>query len=132
MKTLINSKLIAIVLIAELAGCKKNAPTQLQVHTGMLTSHSWNLQSLQVDNIDKTSLYPGTYTALKGAPVWSASGAWSFIDDGKTIKRDDQIEVSVDQISDTQLVLSLNWNQTMFAGGKVGSVSGRHVYSFVK
>ncbi len=136
------TKAIAVViLIAALAGCKKSDSLSVkQVNTNLLTSHVWKLQSLQVDNVDKTSLYTGmtltvgaaTYTSTNGAPVWAASGTWSFTDDGKTIKRDDQVEVSVDQITDAQLVLSLTWNKTTLGGGRTSSVSGKHVYTFVK
>ncbi len=138
--TLRPTAIAVVILIAALAGCKKSdSLSAKQVNTNMLTSHVWKLQSLQVDNVDKTSLYTGmpltvgaaTYTSTNGAPVWAASGTLSFTDDGKT-KRDDQVDVSVDQITDAQLVLSLTWNKTTLGGGRTSSVSGKHVYTFVK
>lgn len=135
------SAIIAMVLITLLTGCKKNdAPSLLQMNTTILTSHAWKLQNLQVDNVDKTSLYTGmtltvtstAYSTTNGVPVWAASGTWSFTDNGKTIERDDQVEVGVDKITDTQLVLSLAWNKTTLGGGRMSSVSGKHIFTFVK
>src|SRR5260221_9985382 len=133
---------IVFVMVASLLGCgKKNTPSPAQVNTNILSSHGWMLQSLQVDNVDKTSLYTGmtlsftatNYTTTKGAPVWVASGTWAFSgNDGKIITRDDQIDVSIDQIADSQLVLSLTWNKTTLGAGRQASVSGKHVYTLVK
>ena len=134
--------LACLVSIAVLDGCgSKSDPSPNEVNTNILSSHAWKLQSLQVDNVDKTSLYAGmtlsftatTYATVKGAPVWAASGTWSFSGtDGKTIVRDDQVQVNADQISDNQLVLSLTWNKNTFGGGRVSSISGQHVYTFIK
>ncbi len=99
------------------------------------------MEAAEFNGVDKTSLYTGmtlsftatNYTTTKGAPVWVASGTWAFSgNDGKIITRDDQIDVSIDQIADSQLVLSLTWNKTTLGGGRVESISGKHVYTFVK
>src|SRR5690349_8498950 len=79
--------IIVAAASAVLSGCgKKHTQSPSEVNTNIMSSHGWKLQSLQVDGVDKTSLYTGmtlsftptTYTTTNGAPVWAASGTWSF------------------------------------------------------
>ena len=145
MKTIINklgaAQVMIVIAFVVITGCgKKETISQTTLNTNILSSHGWKLQSLMVDNVDKTILYSGmtlsftaaTYATTKGSPVWASNGTWTFSgNDGKTITRDDQIDVSIDQIADSQLVLSLTWNKTTL-GGRQESVSGKHVYTLVK
>jgi len=146
MKTILNklgaAQVIIVIAFVVITGCgKKETISQTTLNTNILSSHGWKLQSLMVDNVDKTTLYSGmtlsftatTYTTTKGSPVWASNGTWTFSgNDGKMITRDDQIDVSIDQIADSQLVLSLTWNKTTLGAGRQASVSGKHVYTLVK
>jgi hypothetical protein len=145
MKTKINiitSLVIVLVVVNTFSGCKKSeTPSGSEVNTKILSSHGWMLGSLQVDNVDMTSLYTGMtlsfttgqYTTTKGSPVWASSGTWIFSsDDGKTIVCDNNVQVSVDKISADELVLSLTWSKNTFGSGRESSISGNHVFTFVK
>ena len=74
-----------------------------------------------------------TYTTTAGnAPVWPASGKFtlkaSSSSTGFSLLRDDGVEVTVDQLTDTKLVLTFN-----YAGktSRVKSVSGGFVFDLV-
>jgi hypothetical protein len=132
--------LVILVVIMGLSGCHKDSPTPSEVNKKILSAHDWNLQTLSVDEVDKTSLYPGmtlsftatSYATTHGAPVWPASGTWSFANSEAThVTRDDGMDITVEAISDTQLVLSMNWSKTTY-GGRVSSIAGHHVFTFTK
>jgi len=148
MKTLINNNqlrnlalgIASVVMLVVMQGCGKNPPSAKDVNTGMLKAHAWNLSSLSVDGVDKTSLYTGmtlafaagTYTATHGDPVWPASDTWTLSDDGKTITRGDGVTAAVTAITGDGLTLTLTWSKNTFAGGRTASVAGSHIFTFVK
>lgn len=123
-------------------GCKKDsAQPESERVKALLKSNTWKMQSVQVDNVDKTSVYAGftlsftdvNYSTTKGGGVWPASGTWTFVDDtGKKIKRNDNLEVTITEISNTSLKLSLSWAAGTLGPGRTESVAGNHVFSFVK
>ena len=98
------------------------------------------MQTATVDGVDKSATYTGltvsftgaNYTTTNGKGLWPASGSWSFVDsDGRSIKRDDGIEIGVD-VTDSSLKLSFTWTKTTLSGGRSASVSGQHVLTFSK
>jgi hypothetical protein len=129
---------VAIAMMAFLSRCGKHEESATSINRKILSSHDWKLQSLTVDGVDKTSMYPGmtlsftatSYSSSNGTPVWPQIGTWSFPGgtDATTILRDDQIEVHVDQIRDDHLELSLTWNKDTFGSGRTSSIRGRHTY----
>ncbi|CAN5415098.1 hypothetical protein BH09BAC3_BH09BAC3_05410 [soil metagenome] len=137
--------LVSITLLAaitQLTSCGSNdpAPTTQDQVKAKLVSGVWKIQSVTVDGVDKTSVYPGltlqftatTYSSSNGKPVWATSGTWEFTSsDATTIKRDDNIEVTV-QATDTSLKLTLNWPTGTLGGGRVGSVKGVNIFTFTK
>jgi hypothetical protein len=132
-----------------LSGCDKKDPmTTAEVNAKILegtTTSTWNISSVTVDDTDQTSLFPGmkisfftscgcndfTYTVVNGLPVWPLTGKWNFSDDGKLIKRDDGVEVTIDEISDNKLVLSFGWTKNTY-GGRVNSIKGHHVFTLTR
>ena len=132
--------LIIVALTIYLSSCKKNTPSVTEVNTRILTSPTWKIKKLLVDNADQTSLYTNmtltftntTYTATNGEPVWPASGTWSLSDDGLKITRDDDLIITVSSISDTELTLELDWTTTTYSGGRKSSVQGHHVFTFME
>lgn len=150
MKLRINSKplltaLVSLTLLAvitQLTSCGGSDPApsaQDQVKSKMV-SGLWKIQTVTVDGVDKTSVYPGltlqftatAYTSANGKPVWPTSGTWEFTStDGTTIKRDDNIEVTVEATT-TTLKLTLNWPTNTLGGGRVESVKGINVFTFTK
>jgi hypothetical protein len=128
--------------LVQLTRCKEKdpEPSEEEIVKEKLTSGTWTLQSVTVDNVDQTAVYQGltinftetTYTTTKGGQVWPASGTWSFIDDTAiAIKRDDGTEVKV-EATDTSLKLTLTWSKTTLAPGRIESVKGLHVFTFKK
>jgi hypothetical protein len=137
-------KLPFILLIVLVVGCKESGsdPSPIDAMKSILTSGSWQLQSVTVDNVDKTSTYAGltlsftatAFTATNGHAIWPASGSWQFSDDsGKNLLRGDQLPITIgDATTSAKLVLSLNWNKTTYGSGRVASVKGNHVFTLGK
>lgn len=64
-------------------------------------------------------------------PVWLRQDTWQFKTGSSTIiiRGQDDKEITIESISDTQLSLTLDWDETTFDGGRAKSLPGR--YSFV-
>jgi len=139
------ASVVIITMLIQLMGCggKGSDPTPPSAQDGVkakLTAGKWNMQTAQVDGVDKTATYSGLsvtftssgYTATNGKGLWAASGTWSFVDaEGKKIKREDGTEMAV-EVTDTSLKLSFNWTKATVGGGRVESIAGQHVLSFTK
>jgi len=106
-----------------------------------LTSPTWKMVSVSVDGTDKTSLYKDLslkftatgFTSTSGGAIWPASGTWSFTSaEATAIKRDDGLEVTLQEVTDTSLKLALTWSKTTIGPGRAESVNGKHVFSFGK
>lgn len=134
-----------LALVALLSSCKKNDPapslTALEINSSLITSGSWKIQNVTIDGVDQSTLFTGltlsftssTFTTSNGNQVWPASGTWSFINAEATkVLRSDNIEVTLGEISETKLVLSLPWNKTTFTGGRGSSLKGTHTFAFSK
>ncbi len=77
----------------------------------------------------------GTYTTTGTTPVWPRSGTWEFVDDeGLKFKRDDDLEISISDITDKSLKLSLEWDATTFEEptGRSKSLAGTTVFTLSK
>jgi hypothetical protein len=148
MKT-INNKFFLSVLTGVLALClliigscsKKDDPSAEEINKGLLSSGTWKISSVAVDGVDRASLFTGmtlqfqagSYTTANGGAVWPASGNWSFIDaNALSIKRSDDVTVTISTITETSLVLGLTWSKTTLGKGRVDSFSGQHVFTFTK
>ena len=119
---------------------KDPEPSATDKVKAQLTSSTWTLQKVTVDDVDQTSAYSGmtikftetTYTTTKGGLVWPASGTWAFTDDTATaFKRDDGVEVKT-AATDTSLTLTLTWAKTTLGSGRVESTKGVHIFTFKK
>jgi hypothetical protein len=133
----------AIMSLLLVTSCKKSDDPQPETDrvTGLLKANTWKIQSVTVNSTDQTDLFTGltlsftdiNYTTTKGSVVWPANGTWTFTDDtAKKILRSDDIEVTIMEITDTSLKLSLNWDTGTFGPGRTSSIAGNHVFSFVK
>lgn len=131
--------LLVIISLAYTA-CDGNDPDPKDNVLKQLTG-SWHISRVTVDGMDHTDLFDdfnlviGTrqFSATNGEPVWPASGTWSFADDqANTFTRDDGIVVTIGSVSNARLSLSLMWTKTTIGAGRARSVSGAHVFEFVK
>ncbi len=136
-------KMIVLCLCAWfLIQCKPDQPLpEKELHQALIISGSgqWFLDNLTVDGIDETGMFAGlvlTFTeanfkAANGLPVWPESGSWLFTDEsGKTILRDDQVSVTVVEISESRLKLELQWDKKMYSSGRTSSLKGDHLFTF--
>jgi hypothetical protein len=105
----------------------------------LLKSGLWKLDRLTVDGVDKTNEYPGLtllisegiYTSTNGEPVWPISGTWNLLDE-ETLSRDNGETVHIDELKETNLILSLDWQTTTYDEGRIASIKGVHIFKFVK
>ncbi len=128
--------LFLVVVSVVLLSCGKNDPPPTV--EALLKAKVWTLTSTTVDNIE-TPVYDGltlrfgssTYTTTNGGALWKASGTWQFADaDKKTIRRDDDLLITVESVNANKLVLSFVWDITTFSGGRGSSIAGQHVMTF--
>lgn len=139
---------MAMALIASACGGDDPAPlTQTQKVTQTLTSTggTWTPATsggVTVDGVDVTdelfagftiTFLEGTYTTTGTSPVWPAEDTWRFKDETATIiiRGVDQKEVTITEISASQLKLSLVWSETTY-GGRKSSLKGKHEFHLNK
>jgi hypothetical protein len=73
------------------------------------------------------------YTTTGTTPVWARSGTWTFTDDsGTKFRRNDNLEVTILEISATTVKLSLQWNETTYEDGRTKSLAGLHTFTLNK
>lgn len=103
----------------------------------LLSEQVWEMNSVTIDDVS-SNLYMGltvsftssSYTSTNGGKLWPASGTWTFIGDaGNKIKRDDGLEITVDTINASQMILSFNWATTT-SSGRITSLKGLHRMTF--
>jgi hypothetical protein len=138
-------RLIPIMVLAAgltvLSSCGGDDPTPVQTMTKRLIAHPWELSSATVDGTDETTLYNGLtitftetgFTTTNGGVVWPPSGTWEFIDkSAKIIIRNDDLQIEILESVNTSLKLGFTWTSDTFGPGRVGSVAGNHVLTFVE
>jgi len=123
-----------------ISGCN-DEPTVAEKVEGMLVAVEWSKPIVTVDGVDQSSLYQDfnitftktTYTTTGGGPLWPASGTWKFTDEtAKTIRLDDHIDVRINEISETNLEIAIQNDNTTFKSGRVNSVKGKCVFRLIK
>ena len=124
------------------------APTEAEKVTRLLTDNGgkWaptGAAGITVDGIDVTEeLFPDfsitfqeeTFTTTGTSPVWLRQDTWSFKDQtAKVIVRgQDSKEITITEVSATQLKLTLEWEQTTHSGGRQASLKGKHEFILSK
>ena len=130
--------LVLLSIILAMYSCSKDEGESAVTKTERLLTSTWQLEKLTVDGVDQTTLFPalvitlskGSYTAQNGAPVWPASGTWNLTDEN-TISRDNNTEIIIVSLSETNVTLRLHWNKDTFGkGGRATSVVGNHSFEF--
>src|SRR5262245_19902757 len=120
-KLLVVLNFSTVVALLALMACGGDEPTKEEQVTQKLTGGTgtsakvWELQSVDVDGVDQTSVYTGLsiqftdghFTATNGGPIWPASGTWTFTTSEATIiKRDDGTEIEI-VATETKLTLKM-------------------------
>ena len=109
-----------------------------------LTASPWKMVSVTIDGVDKTAMFTGltitfsktssnggTYAAVNGGLVWTASGQWTITDMNTAgfIMRGDNLEVQLNELLPASLTMTLDWNKNTFGSGRLASIKGKHVFS---
>jgi hypothetical protein len=135
------SALILFVSCFLFSSCKENEETAPNETLALLSSGTWHIINVTVDGVERDDLFigftltflPETYTSTGGNPVWTSSGTWAFANSTSSVMtRDDGTMVTIASLTDTSLTLTLQWNQTTLGGGRINSISGKHVFEFNK
>jgi hypothetical protein len=135
--------IVAIVILVsfeiKFAGCsKEEVLTPNQQTEQLLSKQLWELTAVTIDDVS-SDLYSGltisfnstTYTSLNGGAIWPASGTWSFLGEkGDKILRDDGLEITIETINASQLVINFIWTKTTSIGGRIYSLKGLHRMTF--
>lgn len=140
-------KCLTLALSLSLVACgggdedEDPGPTKKDEVTIVLLSGIWKVSNVTVNGVDKTEVYEGmtlkfsssNYTTTTGRPVWPASGTWAFTSENATaFRRDDGVVVDIAQATNSSLQLGLTWDETTLGSGRLESVEGKHVFTFVK
>jgi hypothetical protein len=134
-----------LLMLATLSNCGKDPePTPVEKNTQVLTSNggTWTPASTNgviVNGIDvSTDLFPGftitfskgTFTTTGTSPVWLRADTWQFKDETATVitRGQDNKEITIEEISNTQLKLTLEWTETTYSNGRQHSLAGKHEF----
>jgi hypothetical protein len=121
--------------------CGTNEPASSQKVEELLTGGTWTIKNVSVDNQDQTNLFTGlkiTFTkngfiAINGGLVWPSKGTWRFVDESSMmVARGDGVLIEILDISQTRLLVSMNWSETILAGGRKHAIAGKHVFEMIK
>jgi hypothetical protein len=126
-----------MVVLSSLTGCQTDeAENAERKAKRLLSAHTWKVDKVIVDGVDKTALYfdmtlavsSRTYTSKNGEPVWPVMGSWT-LEDHVTINRDNGLMVHIELLNDNKLILSLEWTKTTYSvEGRTHSISGFHTF----
>jgi hypothetical protein len=149
MKALILFALCSIILFAS---CKKDdpipEPTEQEIVTALLTAGTgtWLPKGgggIITQGVDVTAdLFKDfsiKFTAKQiittgTTPVWLRQDTWQFKSGSSSIiiRGQDDKEITIETISETELVLTLFWDETTFEGGRKGSIKGEYEFTLRK
>jgi hypothetical protein len=143
-------QIIAVAAVCLFSSCGGSDPkpqkTESEKVTELLTAgdDAWILPTsgggVLVDGVDVTDdLFPGftitfleeTFTTTGTSPVWLREDTWRFKDQTAKvmIRGQDDREISIEEISATQLKLTLEWAETTTVdGGRERSLKGKHEF----
>ena len=124
-----------------LAGCKSDdGPSPEQVRLQELTG-TWILGTVTNDGNDVTDQFSGfrltfeesSFSSENGGNAWPTAGSYTLVlvnSTFDTILRNDNLEVSIDEITADELVLSFQISGV--EGGRKDGVTGQFIFSLKK
>jgi hypothetical protein len=131
------STITAVVLMS---GCgAEQAETETERVNRLLANGKWSLQDAVVDGVNQTDVYSGFtvtfttagFTTTNGEVIWPASGTWTLNDGANALTRNDNLVVTIDELSETKLVMGFINSETTFEPGRVRSVGGDHTFTMI-
>ena len=130
---------VVLLIVTTLAGCKKDEGVDLQEQRIDELSATWQVNNVINDATDVTDQFTGftltiealTFTTQNGGNAWPSSGNYSFASGTvDKIIRNDGVEVAIDEITDTSLVLS--FQVSSLPGGRAAGITGNFTFSLTK
>jgi hypothetical protein len=136
--------LFVLYTTACLTSCKDDDPSAAETNLNRLASHHWQLTKVTVDGLDKTSLFIGftlqwnkdnSFVVIDGGAMWPPTGTWSFTDGSAqtlfvSLSNSADAEVTIETLTDANLIISLHWDDTTLGQGRVKSVEGDYIFEF--
>lgn len=132
-------QLCFLIIVALAFSCGgDDGPTPLEERLRALTA-TWSVRSVSNDNTDVTQQYTGfsltvsgnkTYTTVNGSNPWPATGTFDITSENLDLfRRDDNVEVRIVSITDTELVLSFNMSSVR---GTASGITGSFTFNLTK
>ena len=137
--------LVGLLTFSNCGGGSENEKTEAEKQLDLLAG-TWNISTATLDGTDVLTDYAGmtlTLTTSKGystsggsfEPVWPSSGTFDFKSSGgtedlNTLVRDDDVEMSISNLSTSNLSLSFNYGVSPPCRTK--AVCGDYVFTFTK
>ncbi|MCB0490931.1 MAG: hypothetical protein KDC93_00805 [Cyclobacteriaceae bacterium] len=118
--------------------CKKDDPDPVDQRINELTA-TWKVNTVENDNVDVTQQYEGftltisgqNYTTTNGENPWPSAGTYEITaEDLSTIRRSDGTNITIDNITGDELILSFNFNT--LASGRAKGVTGNFTFSLTR
>ena len=140
--------LFALAALLTFSNCNNNKGTEKTEAEKQLDllAGTWNISTATLDGTDVLTDYSGmtlTLTTSKGystsggdfAPVWPSSGTFDFNSSGgtedlNTLVRDDNVEMSISNISESNL--SLSFDYAVSPPCRTKGVCGGYTFTFTK
>lgn len=137
---IVRQYLIILAVIAGLTGCDDSEPDTFDKKT-LLTAGTWTINTVTVDGVNQDELFTNftisftetAFTSTSGGALWPLYGRWAFTDsDQNHFTRDDGIQVTIENISQKELTLTLTWSKTTLGKERTASIQGNYVFTFRK
>ena len=133
---------VVFLLILGFSSCNKDELSAEEVFLEKV-GHAWSSSTVKLDNVAVDGAFAGfTITLTKdkkfttsngNAPIWPASGTFTLQEatsvPGFNLVRSDGVAVEVQQLTETSLILTFQYESD---GGRGTSVSGNYVFELTK
>lgn len=126
------------------SNCGEEELTAEEKVTNLLVSGTWKpvANSITIGGDDASSLFIGftiqftknQITTTGTTPVWQRVDTWQFKPGSQAqviIRGSDNREISIDEITNAQLKISIEWDKTTY-GGRVKSLPGVYEFTLTK
>jgi hypothetical protein len=135
--------LLALLLIGSLCtSCGgDDGPTPLEERLRALTAR-WSVTSVSNDGTDVSSRFTGftltvsgdqRYTTTNGGNPWPAQGTFEVLTDNLDLfRRDDNVDISIVNITETNLTLSFNMSSVRGTASGVDGITGSFTFNLTK
>lgn len=139
------SVIILLSMITTFSACDKaeeQRDAEIKRTLALLLNKDWTVHSVQSSDVDFTDVYndmmihftdnagkSAKFTCINGEPFWSPEGA-IFFSDGTTFSYMTTMTTGkIKEISEHELVISIDWHRNTIGGGRAHSLEGETVFT---